>query len=335
MPAEPTIDQVALDAPLTGFGVQQLFESKNYVANIIAPVVKTEKQAGQYFVIDPREGFTDEIEKNMVYGDVAPSVNMVVGTGNYATRLRGKRHLAPDGIVLNADAPVKDKIKMIEPILQNMVIHRELLVRNILLESDNYPGGAAGVHWFAAAVAWDIAGANPKDDIDQAKRVVRLACGLVPNTIIVPPITYDILTSNDELVDLIRYQEGPKYLKEGTLGDRLFRLDLFEAGAVHDRNAPLEAMDLDFIWEDADADAGEDWAWVGYVDPAPTLWSGGFMRQFGWNGNELSPGFIGRARIYRDEAREGSYYEFRSDMDLRLTNNRAGAMITGIRTATS
>lgn len=335
MPVEPTIDQVALDAPLTGFGVQQLFDSMNYVANIIAPVVKVSKQAGQFFVIDPREGFTDEIEEDMVYGDVAPSVNMVVGKGNYATKLRGKRHLAPDGVVLNADSPVKDKIKMIEPILQNMIIHREILVKDILLEADSYPGGAAGDHWITAANAWDLETTNPKVDIDLAKRAVRLACGLIPNTIIVPPTTYDILTSNEILMDLIRYAEGPAYLKDGTMGDKLFRLNLFEAGAVQDLNAPLEAVDLSFIWEDAAADAGDDWAWVGYVDPSPTLWSGGFMRQFGWNGNELSPGYIGRARVYRDEPREGTYYEFRSDMDLRLTNNRAGAMITGIKTAAS
>lgn len=332
MPGEPTIEQGHIDAALTDFAVQQMFFSTNYVANIIAPPQAVPNRSGDYFVIDPREGMTDDHEEELMYGQPSPELNFVVGKGSYACQLVGKKHLAPDGILANADPAIQDTLKGDSYLLNNMRIRRERALWRLITEDASYPGGAGGTHWFSAGTAWDQPTADPKVDIDQAVRAVEIDSGVVPNTLLCPPRTYDVLTRNDEIKDLIRYQRGDLYLRTGGIGDVVFNLRLIRAGALYDAAAPLETAAIGFIWEDDASDAGEDWAWVGYVDPRPGLFSAGFATQFIWNMNRVSEGLMGRLRVWRDEDREGEWHDFRTDYQMKVTNNRAGAVITDIET---
>lgn len=335
MPGEPTIEQGHIDAALTDYAVQQMFFSQNYVANLIAVPQATANRSGTYFIVDPREGMTDEHEEEMMYGQEATELNFIIGKGDFACQLVGKRHLLPDGVARNSDAAVQNLIKGDDYILNNMRIRRERALWRLLTEADTYPGGAAGDHWFAAAAAWDLSTTDPKVDIDQAARQVEIAAGVVPNTLLCSPKTYDILTRNAEVKDLIRYTRGDLYLRTGGIGDVIFNLRLIRAAALYDSAAPLETASIGFIWEDSSSDAGDDWAWVGYVDPNPGLWTATMFTQFVWNMNDVSPGMMGRLRVYRDEAREGTWHEFRTDYQIKTVNNRAGAVITGIETAAS
>jgi len=335
MPGDPTIEQGHIDAALTDFAVQQMFFSQSYVANLIAPPQAVPNQSGKYFIIDPREGMTDEHEEELMYGQVAEELNFIIDKGTYATQLVGKRHLLPDGVARNADVAVRDMLKGDNYLLNNMRIRRERALWRLLTEADTYPGGAAGDHWFPAAAAWDISTTDPKVDIDAAVRQVELASGVVPNTMLCPPTTYDILTRNGEVKDLIRYQRGDLYLRTGSIGDVIFNLRLIKAGAMFDAAAPLEAASIGFIWENAASDAGADWAWIGYVDPVPGLWTATMFAQFIWNMNNVAPGMMGRLRVYRDEAREGEWHEFRTDYQMKTVNNRAGAVITTTQTVVS
>jgi len=157
-----------------------------------------------------------------------------------------------------------------------------------------------------------------------------------PNTMLCSPKAYDILTRNDEIKDLIRYNpaRASLYLESGGIGEMLFKLKLVDASGVNNQAAPLETVNMGYIWEAA-SDAGDDWVAILYVDPRPSVFTAGFANQFIYNMNNAAPGLMGRVRVYREEPREGTWYEFRTEVQPKVTNNLAGAVITGIETAES
>lgn len=333
MLGEPTIDQVHIDAALSTFAVQRFYYG-SYVADIIAPPIKVPNVSGKYFIIDPRPGTSQEYEREIMPGDVAPEFNFIIGNGTYSCVTEGLRHLLPDITAKNTDAVLAEKVKGIDQIINNLAIKREKKIHALITEADTYPGGAGGDHWFAAAAAWDIPGTDPKVDIDQAVRQIALASGMQANALVASPKAYDILTRNDEIKDLIRYNpaRANEYFLTGSLGEVLFRLRLINSSGVYNQAAPLETINMGFIWESA-SDAGDDWVWIGYIDPRPSIWTAGFMNQFVFEMNNLAPGLMGRVRVYRDEPREGTFYEFRTEVEPKVTNYLAGAVITGIETA--
>ena len=335
MLGEPTVDQVSVDAALSTYAVQKFYYS-GYVADLIAPAIPVDNLSGKYFVIDPRKGTSQEIERELMPGDVAPEFNFVIDKGTYSCITEGLRHILPDITAANANPVLATKIKGIDQIINNLALKREAKLHALITEADTYPGGAAGAHWFAAATAWDVAGTDPKIDIDQMVRQIRLACGMQPNTMLCSPKAYDILTRNDEIKDLIRYNPAKvtEYFLTGGLGDMLFRLKLVDAAGVYNTAAPLEDLNMAYLWESS-SDAGDDWVWIGYVDRNPGLWTAGFSNQFVFKMNAIAPGLMGRVRIYRDEPREGTWYEFRTEVEPLVVNNGAGGVITGIETATS
>jgi len=328
MYGEPTVENGHIDAALTDFGVQSFYLNDNFMANQIAPIIKVKNQSGTYEVVDPREAQSDEHEEDLTYGQESTELNHVIGHGNYATRLIGKAAFLPDGVRLNSDRPEKQEQRRVKYITHNQAIRRERMLASLIDDVNNFH---AADHHAAAAAAWDVVGTDPKVDIDAMVRLVTLRAGVAPNRMMLPPLAYDILTSNSEVRELIMYQKGDLYLRTGEIGDVVFNLKLLKAGAIYDAAAPLEAQDTAFIWENL-PNIGADWAFLYYYDDTDMTETAGFAHQFVWNANVLAPGMMGRLRRFRIESREGEMFDFRSDWDLQVTNGRAGGVITGLQT---
>lgn len=335
MIGEPTVDQVHINVPLSTYAVQRFYFS-SYVSDLIAPPVAVPNVSGNYFVIDPRQGTSQDYERELMPGDVAPEFNFTIEKGSYACILEALRHLLPDVTDAVADAAVKERLRGIDQIINNLAIKREVKIHSRLTSYSSYPGGQAGDHIITADTGWDQPTSDPKVDIDAAVRQVEQACGMTPNVLLCSPKTYDILTRNQEIRDLIRYNpaRANQYILDGSIGDRIFRLQLVDAAGVYNQNAPLMDVNMGYIWE-RDSDLGDDYAIVMYRDPSPSRYTAGAMVQFVYNMNQAAPGLMGRLRVYRDEPREGTWYEFRTQVEPVLTNNLAIAAIVGTETAGS
>ena len=340
MPGEPTIDQVHIDAALTKFAIQKFYmDPSKFVASAIAPAITVESAGGKYFVEDPRPVAGDEHETEIMYGDVSPELNFKFEKKSYGTNLEALKVVLPDGTAKNADQVLQKKLQGIDKLVTRFAIKRERELAALITESDSYEGGDTGAHWIKAAGLWTGA-VDPKVDIDSAIDAVELASGVTPNTMLCSPNAYNILTRNEEIKELIRYTSpsAEQYLRKGIIGGELFNLNLIKAGAVYNENAPLEAISMGRIWGDETTDAGSTWALICYVDPNPIggaePWTSTFAGQFIWNMNNVSPGLMGRLLTYRLPEREATAYDFRTDFEIQLTNNLAGAMITGIADVT-
>jgi len=336
MPGHPYPDESALDIGLSTWGVQALMLNDNFVANQVAPVVAVPKTSGQHFVFVPIEGLNIEHQEKLGKGGIATELDFRIDKGFFATEESAKRHFVSDREVANADIAAADYIKGDRLVLQNIGTIREYELAEQILDGSNYYGGAAGDHVIVAANAWDSDDANIKDDIDTAVRQIRLDSGFTPTHLLVPPRVYDAITSNADIKDLLKYMGGPQYVATGRIpNDILYRLKIIEAAAVYDSAGPLETANLQFLWENASATYGDSWAIVLYVDPIPSRRSGTFVSQFAFNMNRINDMDVVSFYVYRDEHRRGEYREGRTDYEVKVTNSRAGVLITDVLTGST
>lgn len=324
MPAEAVIN-----AELSKYGVYLFYDNINLIANRAAPVIPVNKNPGDYYVLLPIEGKNIQHETRIPHGGVATELNFALGKATYSTEEYAKRHIVTDREVAMSARAVLEYRKGIEALLENLALAREAQLAEIMLTEANYYVSTDDPHWFPATAPWDIDDGDPFHDIKLARRAVGLHSGRTANTLILSPKASDALIDNSKAIDILKSMYGLVYVQTGKFPNPFFGLDVIIAGAVYDENAPLETASLKYMWETISAAAGDDWAWVGYVDPAPGLRTGAFAVQFAFNNGIIGDRDIVTVREYRDEPVKGTWYEARTDYEIKLSNPRAGALITG------
>ena len=338
--------ELSIDVALTTFASQRIMMEPDFVANVIAPPVGVPKKDGTYFVFLPIEGKKTSHETRIPKGGVATEFNKRVSKDFFSTDRYGKRELLEDDDEIAGDIVAVDYIKDFSIMLNELACERELAVAELVLATTGGEFGHGAYfnanHIIALTTPWDADDSNPKEDIDAAVRQLRLSSGYQPNMLIVPNNAYNALTSNADLKDLIKYMGGLNYIRTGKIPDDiLYKLKVIEAGAIHDPNGTLQAENLQFIWENASDALGDNWAIVCFVDPIPSVRTGSFVSQFVFRPSALAgaatdPLFgMVRSRVYREEAVEGTWYEARTNYGLKVTNPRAGVLLTGVITEES
>ena len=329
MSGNPMPAEAAINAELSSYAVALFFDNINLVANQIAPVIPVDQNPGDYHVILPIEGKRVSHDTRIPHGGIPTELNFKLDKATYSTEQYGKRHYLGDREAKMSAKSVLEYRKGVTLIVENLALDREAQLANILLTEANYYVDAADPHWFVASATWDGDDADPKADINKACRAVELHSGRQPNTLLLPPITYDALMNCQKFIDIIKYMFGIQWLQTGMLPSPIFGLNIIKAGAIYDENARLETPALRYMWEEAVAATGDDWAWVGYVDPSPGLMTSAMVVQFAFNNGILNDRDIITISEKYDQFPEGTWYEGRTDYEVKLSNPRSGAIITG------
>jgi len=324
MPAE-----AAINAELSNFGVYLFFDNMGLIANRIAKVIPVNKNPGEYHVLLPIEGKNVHHDTKIPHGGVATEINFALGKGMYSTEEYGKRHPVTDREMAMSAQAVLEYRKGIEMIIEELALDRESKVAEILLTEASYYVSADDPHWFDAADPWDTDDSDPLHDIKAARRAIKIHSGRDANTMILSPKAEDALIDNSHVQDIFKTQYGLRFIQTAELPNPLFGLRVIQAGAVYDENPRLESSSLKFLWESI-GEAGDDWCWVGYVDPSPGLKTSAMILQFAFNNNVLNDRDILTVREYYEEATMTTWYEGRTDYEVKLSNGRAGAIIKNI-----
>lgn len=130
-------------------------------------------------------------------------------------------------------------------------------------------------------VQWDQAASSPVDDILYLKNVIRLKTGLMPNTMVIPYLTWLSIRKNASLIDRIKYGGTMDRPTEVTLSQikALFEIDniVIPMGVYNSAGEGLAATFVD-IW-------AQKQIWLGYVtaDVSPDTPTAGYT--FAWTGN--------------------------------------------------
>ena len=329
MSGHPMPAEASINAELSSYAVALVFDNLNLVANQIAPVIPVDKNPGDYHVILPLEGKTISHDTRIPHGGIATELNFTLGKATYSTEEYGKRHFVSDREKAMSAQSVLEYRKGVDLIIENLALDREAQLAELLLTEASYYVSTADPHWFTSAATWDSDDGDPKKDIDIANRAIELHSGRTANTLLLPPRTYDALMNNERFVQIVQYVFGVQGLQTGMLPSPLFGLNVIKAGAIYDENSRLETPALRYLWEEAVAAAGDDWAWVGYVDPTPGLMTSAMMVQFAFNNGSIDDRSIITMYEDYDVFAKGTWYESRTDYEVKLSNPRAGAVILG------
>ena len=171
---------------------------------------------------------------------------------------------------------------------------------------------------------------TPIDDVEYARRMVRLNGGLEPNAVILSRNSFWNAANSDQVVQRLKYSghDDPKNITENMMAEVWQVPYVLVAGGIYNQANEGQALNAAFIWGDANVMVAR----VATTDDPREPCIG---RTFMWAGD--GPGAPGTGEEiavlveeYREESRRGSVIRARNDRDLVLMYPQAGSLITGV-----
>lgn len=305
----PQLGDVHVNAPLTNFALQ--YRNRPFIADDVFPIVPVVKESDLYYTFS-REELRD-VDTLRQPGALAKEVEWVPSTAAYLAKEYAMRHLLPDRIVNNSDAPVRPRINTVAKLMKWIQLGAEKRIQAVCQNSGN------AVATVAASPKWDGTSPMIERDIDTAKDSVRNNAGVEPNAIVFAENVKDVVKRDSTLRDLIRYvinlgAGNRDLLINGELPPVMFNLAIIIAGAVEDTSNPGASSSISKIWNDAVP--------VFYREMAPSL-------------DAVTWGFQMRVQqalvtTYRDEPRKGEWIEASVIQAEELVTTSAAVLITDV-----
>lgn len=275
--AQPTQQNVHLDAILTNMSVAYIQNEGNFVAGQIFPTVPVEKQSDKYYVYRKNDWFRDEMQMRPDGTESAGS-GYNLDTDTYRADVWSLHKDVGDQTRANADNPLNLDRDAVQFLTQ-----RGLLRREIQWVSDYFTtgvwatdraGGAFGgggnfVHWS------DYVNSDPIEDVEAGKEAILGSTGIAPNTLVLGYQSFRRLKFHPDIKDILKYTT-PENITPQLLAS-IFELDnVYVAKAIKATNNEGGTPAYGFTH-------GKH-AWLGYVNPNPGLLAPSAGYVFSWNG---------------------------------------------------
>lgn len=272
---------------LTNIAVGFLPSQEQFAAGRIFPTVPVAAPSGQYVVWKSGD-FLRRGGKQLANYEAPPIEGFGTGKGSYTTSHWGvstaytRQELALSavgGIPASTLRRLKTEFVTIKGLLE-----REIKVATLIQTSGNWAytraGATSGGFTGTNFTQWDQAASDPVDDIRKAKRIMWLATGFKPNTMVLPGPVKDVLLKNASLIDRIKYGGTMDRPTQVTLDQlkALFEIDnIITPESVYNNAAEGLADNLVEVWGTT--------VWLGYVAAAPGIQTPSAGYTFAWDGS--------------------------------------------------
>lgn len=246
--------------------VARQFVPHGFIYGDLVAYQPVEMHIGQYPIFNPASFFGNSKQNNQVADDATtPIVDIQYSTEFYKTKnYRLKTRLTNEELN-QANPALRIELSKVKNLMSNMAVEKEVRLATSLRSSKaggQLTGGKEnGV--VEASKKWN----EPKEaviqeDIQKAKKEVRITTGYTPNTLVITQTIAEVMAANPKLQELIKYVMGPKYLElgDGALPAKLFGLNVVIAdGAFQNTGVAGSTPTLQEIW-------GSSYCRVLYVD---------------------------------------------------------------------
>lgn len=290
--AQPYKSQVHVDRPLTNISIAYIQSQMNFIASRVFPVVRVNKQSDSYFVYTKNDWFRDEAQKRPPATESAGS-GYNLSTATYSCDVWAFHKDVDDQTAANSDMPLDPERDAAQFVAQRMLLRQE-----IQWATDYFGSGLGWKDYTGVAsspstnqfVQWnDQTSSDPVTDIETGKSYILSITGFMPNTLVLGYDVYRYLKNHPDIVDRVKYT-SPENITEGILA-RLFEVDnVYVAKAIKATNNEGEAAAYSFVHGKG--------AWLGYVNPTPSILQPSAGYTFAWT--DVSDGMgatIGTSRI--------------------------------------
>lgn len=267
--AQPTLQQVHLDAILTNISVAFMQSQDRFIASKVFPVVPVDKASDKYFTFDRNAFFMDQMRQRAP-GDESAGSGYSVSTDSYSCDVWALHKDIPDQIRKNSDTPLNPDRNATTFLTQQSLLRLELQ-----WVADYFKTGVWGTDKTPASLWSDYTNSDPIGDVRTAVTTILQNTGMMPNRLVLGFQVYQKLQDHPDIVDRIKYT-SPDTVTAQVLA-RLFEVDqVLVAQAVNATNLENETATYAFthgknaLLAYAAPQAGLEVATAGYT----FVWSG-------------------------------------------------------------
>ena len=323
--AQPSIEQVHIDKPLTNISIAYIQDSTEYVADEMFPSVPVSKRSDKYFVYDKNDWLRDEAERRADATETTGS-GYNLSDDEYFCEVWGFHKDTGAQTVANEDDVLDAFTDATEFVTSKLLLRRERLfmenfVTSTVWDTDR-TGGAQGtnpdfVHWD------DPVNSEPIDYIAQQKRAIKGVTGKMPNTLLIGGEVWDYLRRHPDIIELVKYTQTAITLNPSLVAQALDIDKLVIAEAIYATNEEGAATET---YSEIVGDEGL----LAYVNPRPRLRqpSAGYIFPWrGYGGNNAYGVTVGR--FFMDHLK-ATRIEGEMAFDMKVVGSDLGMYLSNI-----
>jgi hypothetical protein len=276
--AQPSINQVHIDAILTNISVAYMQMAENFIADKVFPVVPVDKKSDKYFTYTKNDWFRDEAQRRADATESAGS-GYSLSTASYSADVWAFHKDVGDQTKANADAPLNPLREASEFVTQRLLLRREVQFVSDYITTGvwgkDYTGvaGAPGADEFKQ---WsDYTNSDPIENVENGKAQILSTTGFEANTLVLGYDTFRKLRHHPDIVDRIKYTSSSVVTSD--MLARMFEVDrVLVAKSIRATNNEGATGAYSF-------NVGKV-AWLGHVAPNPGLLTPSAGYIFSWTG---------------------------------------------------
>ena len=207
--AQPSLNDVHVDAILTNISIAYMQNRDNFIADKVFPIIPVDKKSDKFFTYTKNDWFRDEAQRR------APATESAGGgynlsTDTYSADIWAFHKDVPDQIVANADAPLNPLREAAEFVTHRLLLRRELQFVTDFLSPGIWANTIAGTAGTATpgtfATQWsNYTSSDPIEDIEEGKADILASTGMEANTLVLGYEVFRQLKNHPDLVDRIKY----------------------------------------------------------------------------------------------------------------------------------
>jgi hypothetical protein len=267
--AQPTANDVHIDAILTNISVAYIQDQNAFVASKVFPTIPVEKQSDKYFVYTKGDWFRDEAQLRAPATESAGS-GYNLTTATYNTQVYAFHKDVDDQVRANADNPLNPDRDATSFITQRMLLRQEIqwaseFFTTSVWATDSTPSNL-----------WnDYTASDPIGDVETAKATILTSTGFLPNTMVMGYDVFRQLRNHPDIVDRVKYTSAENVTED--ILARFFGVDrILVARAVKNTGLEGAATSMSSI-------VGKNAA-LYYVAPSAGILTPSAGYQFAWRG---------------------------------------------------
>lgn len=267
--AQPTANDVHVDAILTNISVAYIQEQAAYIASRVFPLIPVEKQSDKYFTYTKGDWFRDEAQLRAPATESAGS-GYSLATSTYSTQVYAFHKDVDDQVRANADTPLNPDRDATQFVTQRMLMRQE-----VQWTSDFFTTGVWANDVTPSNLWSNYASSDPIGDIETGKATMLNSTGFLPNTMVMGYEVFRQLRHHPDIVDRVKYTSAENVTED--ILARYFGVDrILVARAIRNTGAEGAANSFSNI-------AGKNAA-LYYVAPTPGLLTPSAGYTFAWRG---------------------------------------------------
>lgn len=267
--AQPTANDVHVDAILTNISVAYIQEQAAYIASRVFPLIPVEKQSDKYFTYTKGDWFRDEAQLRAPATESAGS-GYTLATSTYSTQVYAFHKDVDDQVRANADTPLNPDRDATQFVTQRMLMRQE-----VQWTSDFFTTGVWANDVTPSTLWSNYTSSDPIGDIELGKATMLNNTGFLPNTMVMGYEVFRQLRHHPDIVDRVKYTSAENVTED--ILARYFGVDrILVARAIRNTGAEGAANSFSNI-------AGKNAA-LYYVAPTPGLLTPSAGYTFAWRG---------------------------------------------------